>query len=224
MALKMLLIALAASLLAMNPANAALINVQNLCSETITACAQSEQDPVFSYVLSGGGGFQQLDVSNHWPSAAVWGFPGEGNSATCTQVRPEADLAEMNIQGGNVDDFYDISNVNAYNLPLAISLVFIAQGDKPGPLHCETVSCNIPNLGSFCQAPNSLTGSPGDGCRNVDGPTSNKPTSGTIPFKNACPDAFSYTTDFTNTGFTCATGSNYAVTFCPGNAVGAEIL
>lgn len=225
MALKMLLIALVASLvLAMNSANAALINIQNFCGETITACAQSKSDPVFPYVLSAGGGFQQLDVSDNWPSAAVWAFPGSsGSAATCTQARPEADLAEINIQPP-ADDFYDISNVNAYNLPLAISLDFIAQGDKPSPLHCETVSCTIPNLSSFCQSPNALTGPPGDACKNVDGPNSPTPTPSTEPFKNACPNAFSYTDDFKNTGFTCATGSNYGVTFCPSNAVGAKIL
>jgi hypothetical protein len=211
----MLLIAvLAASLLAMNSVNAATINIVNNCGGTITAVAQGGSNPANVYVLNGGGGSQLLDVGPTWSAGAIWGFPGSGDAATGVQARPQADLAEFTIGGSNGEDTYDISNVNAYNEAIGISLTSIVSGDSAGTQHCVPISCTIGDLSSFCQAPNTLTGDPGDGCYNHDG-TGAVATSGTEQFKNACPDAYSYSKDDQTSTFTCGTGSNYGVTFCP---------
>ncbi|KAG0566703.1 hypothetical protein KC19_7G082400 [Ceratodon purpureus] len=221
---KMLVLAVAASLIAMNSVDAATIDIVNNCGDVITACAQSGSDTADCYVLNGGGGTQQIDVGSNWPAGAIWGFPGNsGDPATGVQARAQADLAEFTIGGSGGQDFYDISNVNAYNEAIGISLPSIAPGDAPSTQHCVPITCTIADINAFCQAPNSLTGAPGEGCYNTDGPTATSPTTGTVAFKNACPDAYSYTVDDPSSTFTCGTGTNYAVTFCPTASVGAEI-
>ncbi len=94
---------------------------------------------------------------------------------------------------------------NAYNLGITIN--------SQGINSCPSPSCSISNITNFCQAPNTLTGPLGDGCYNTDGPNVTSPTSGTLAFANACPDAISYTTDTTGKVFACPTGSDYEIVF-----------
>jgi hypothetical protein len=90
----------------------------------------------------------------------------------------------------------------------------VSPGKKSG-LECGNPKCGSIDINSFCQSPNKITGGPGDGCYNVDGPTATSPTNGTEAFANACPDAFSYSTDIANHVYFCQTGSEYSVVFCP---------
>jgi len=108
----------------------------------------------------------------------------------------------------------DRSSQNAYNLGIQISLTSIAGGTTPSGLTCTSPSCTISNLNSFCQSPNTLTGAPGEGCYNTDGP-GDVPTSGTEAFASACPQAYSYSKDDANHVYGCPTTSNYKVTWCP---------
>lgn len=122
-------------------------------------------------------------------------------------------------RGSQIDGtLVDIPVQNAYNLPLMINPTFIADGGSPDGLHCGTPSCTISDLASFCQAPNTLTGAPGNGCYNTDG-TGDVATAGTMAFKNACPSSYSYSKDDVNTNpgvvYGCNLGSNYEVVFCP---------
>jgi hypothetical protein len=113
---------------------------------------------------------------------------------------------------------WDCRVQEAYNLPLMINPTFIADGGVQDGLHCGTPSCTIPDLNSFCQAPNYLTGGPGNGCKNADGP-GNTATDGTRAFKNACPSSYSFSQDDRNANpgvvYGCNLGSNYEVVFCP---------
>jgi len=188
------------------------INVRNQCPITITACDQAQGTGVSCFVL-GSGQSNLLNVGSAWPGGLIWGYPGTNRDPNFgNSIKPQADLAEFSI-GLSAQDFYDLSNVNAYNLPLEISPTQIAGGGQPNGHFCGSPSCTIPNLGGFCQSPNSLTGPPADGCINKDGPGT-VPTSGTIAFHNACPNAFSYSQDNQAT-YACSTGSNYEVVFCP---------
>ena len=51
-------------------------------------------------------------------------------------------------------------------------------------------------------------------CTNTDGPGL-VPTAGTMAFKNACPDAYSYSKDDGTSTFKCKTGTDYNFIFCP---------
>ncbi|CAM6047960.1 unnamed protein product [Sphagnum compactum] len=189
------------------------INIINQCSQTISACQSDSGGQITSYAL-GSGASQLIDVGTTWTGGVIWGYPGGSADATdCNNAKPQADLAEFNTNSGfNNLDFYDISVVNAYNLPLEIAPTspVTVSGTT-----CGSPSCRINNLNSFCQPPNTLTGAPGDGCYNVDGPNTGSPTPGTTPFANACPEAISYTSDTGGKVYGCATGTNYEVVFCP---------
>ncbi|KAH8963418.1 hypothetical protein BDL97_04G009400 [Sphagnum fallax] len=188
------------------------INIVNQCSQTISACQTDQNGQITSYAL-GSGASQLIDVGTSWPGGVIWGYPGGSADPTdCNTAKPQADLAEFTI-GANNQDSYDISNVNAYNLPLEIAPT--SPGTPPSGTTCGSPSCTINNLNSFCQPPNTPTGPPGDGCYNTDGPNATSPTPGTTLFDNACPEAISYSTDTTGKVYGCPTGTNYEVVFCP---------
>lgn len=191
------------------------INVRNQCSYVISACDQAGSGPVTCYALQNGQA-HLLDVGASWSGGLIWGFPSDNPDTNQGNLaKPQANLAEFTIT--SPQDSYDLSNVNAYNLPLAINPTSIADGSAPSGTHCGSPSCTINDLNSFCQAPNTLTGAPGNGCRNTDG-TGTVATSGTMAFKNACPTSYSYSQDDQNQPgvvFGCPNGSNYEVVFCP---------
>ncbi|ERN13381.1 thaumatin-like protein 1b [Amborella trichopoda] len=136
---------------------------------------------------------------------------------------PPATLAEFTIQSGGLD-FYDVSLVDGYNLPMLISI----QG---GSGNCSTTGCLV-DLNEVC--PSDLRvqgldgkesvacksaceafGSPQYCCSGAYGnPNTCKPTSYSQFFKNACPRAYSYAYDDATSTFTCS-GADYVITFCP---------
>jgi len=189
------------------------INVRSQCSSVLTACDQAQGTAVECYVLQNGGS-HLLDVGTVWTGGLIWGHPGDNPDTTVgNNAKPQANLAEFTI-GSNGQDSYDLSNVNAYNLPLQIDVTSFVNGDTPNGLFCGSPSCTIPDLTTFCQSPNTLTGDPGDGCYNTDG-TGTVPTPGTEAFATACPEAYSFSTDDANHVYSCDTGTNYEVVFCP---------
>lgn len=134
---------------------------------------------------------------------------------------PPASLAEFTLGGFGGKDFYDISLVDGFNLPVSIK-------PKSG---CKSTACaaNVntncpPELGvkansgaviackSACLAFNQprycCTGSFGS-------PATCPPTNYSLIFKNLCPQAYSYAYDDKSSTFTCATGGSYVVTICP---------
>jgi len=192
------------------------IDILNQCTEELTACRTDQVDTSTTcYVLSASGGTQSIDVGTTWTGGLFWAFPASSgtDSTTGVNAKPQANLAEFTINA-NGQDSYDLSNVNAYNLGLQISLTFIAGGTTPTGTTCTSPSCTISNLSAFCQSPNTLTGAPGEGCYNTDGP-GNVPTAGTEAFASACPEAYSYSKDDANHVYGCPTTSNYKVTWCP---------
>ncbi|KAJ7234655.1 thaumatin [Mycena rebaudengoi] len=144
---------------------------------------------------------------------------------------PPASLAEFNLGAGGTD-FYDVSLVDGYNLPVRID---------------NTAGCPIPkcavDLGPNCPAslkgPLDSTGFP-VGCKSaclvdaLNGRAANSPnccsgsfnTPQTCPssgvqfysyFKQNCPAAYAYAYDDLTSLFTCPSSANagYTISFCP---------
>jgi hypothetical protein len=196
--------------------HATTINIVNSCSENLNACKTDSTGALACFDnLSASGGSYSLDVGSTWTGGVIWAYPSSEGSGTTTgnNAKPQANLAEFTINSGG-EDYYDISNVNAYNLGMEITVTSIANGVTPSGTTCTNPICSISDLNSFCTSPNTLTGAPGDGCYNTDG-TGTVATSGTEQFASACPDAYSYSTDNANHVYGCPTTSNYQVTFCP---------
>lgn len=101
---------------------------------------------------------------------------------------------------------------NAYNEPAQINPTSLAGGDTRNGLECGTPTCTIPNLSTVCQDGNYYAG-PDNACINIDG-TGSTETASVDLFKNACPEAFAWSTE-TGVTYACNTGSNYDAIWCP---------
>ncbi|KAI6687645.1 hypothetical protein NL676_024473 [Syzygium grande] len=129
---------------------------------------------------------------------------------------PPATLAEFKLDGAGGMDFFDVSLVDGYNLPL---------------LNCTTTGCVV-DLNAACPSELKVTssdGSEGVACKSAceafqqpqyccsgayNTPQTCKPSSYSELFKSACPRAYSYAYDDGSSTFTC-TDADYVVTFCP---------
>lgn len=135
-----------------------------------------------------------------------------------------ATLAEFSIastQSSMKQDFYDVSLVDGYNIPIAI----VAVG---GSGTCGTAGCGS-NLNLNCPSDLQVLAQ-GDvvGCKSAcdafqsaqyccqaayANPSTCKPTNYSELFKAACPKAYSYAFDDPTSTFTC-TGADYSIIFC----------
>ncbi|CAL2272110.1 unnamed protein product [Prunus armeniaca] len=137
---------------------------------------------------------------------------------------PPATLAEFNIPAGGGQDFYDVSLVDGFNLPMSVT----PQG---GTGDCKTATCPA-NVNAVCSSELQKIGSDGSvvACLSAcvkfnqpqycctppqNTPETCPPTNYSQIFSQACPNAYSYAYDDNKGTFTCNGGPNYAITFCP---------
>lgn len=174
-----------------------------------TRCAQDPATGDFS-CLTGDCGSRQLECG------------GSG-------AAPPTTLAEFKLDGDSGLDFFDVSLVDGYNLPV---LVAPQGGGGGGRGNCTSVRCAV-DLDGACPSELRVTAG-GDGpgaaaCKSAcdafrqpqyccsgayNSPQACKPTSYSEVFKSACPQAYSYAYDDETSTFTCA-GADYVITFCP---------
>ncbi|WOL13169.1 thaumatin-like protein 1b [Canna indica] len=129
---------------------------------------------------------------------------------------PPATLVEFTLGGGGGADYYDVSLVDGYNLPVAVE----AAG-------CAATGCAA-DLNQLC--PEELRAWGGAACRSAcdafgraefccsgefASPSTCRPSAYSEVFKSACPQAYSYAFDDATSTFTCAGAQAYAITFCP---------
>lgn len=136
---------------------------------------------------------------------------------------PPATLAEFTLNGANGMDFFDVSLVDGYNLPLVIA----PQGGS-GP-NCTKTGCAV-DLNGLCPSELRITSDGGSvACKSAcdafqqpqyccsgayGSPDTCKPSSYSQIFKKACPTAYSYAYDDKTSTFTCS-HADYLITFCP---------
>jgi hypothetical protein len=141
---------------------------------------------------------------------------------------PPATLAEFTMDGSGGMDFYDVSLVDGYNLPMLVA----PQGAAAGG-NCEPTGCLV-DLNGACPAdlrvaPASASG--GVACRSAceafgsaqyccsgeyGNPNTCRPSAYSQFFKNACPRSYSYAYDDATSTFTCpGSDTAYTITFCP---------
>ncbi|CAH8355305.1 unnamed protein product [Eruca vesicaria subsp. sativa] len=130
-----------------------------------------------------------------------------------------ATLAEFSL---DTIDYYDVSVVNGYNLPISI----VPQEDKT----CNSTGCVV-DMNVTCPFELRVTASNTSliACMNAcqklklpeycctddyASPDKCKPSLYSQNFKSVCPRAYSYVYDDTSSTFSCAS-NNYAITFCP---------
>jgi hypothetical protein len=134
------------------------------------------------------------------PAIRYWGFtapdPGLGRHT----------LAEFTFNTTFNDfDWYNISHVDAQNLPMQIAAVAMPS--------CRTLTC-ADSLLAGCPAVGQYKDAAGDVIACVS-PMPNDPNSPVAQyFDKACPDAYSWSGDDANSVVACA-GEDYIVVFCP---------
>ncbi|KAJ6811462.1 thaumatin-like protein 1 [Iris pallida] len=133
---------------------------------------------------------------------------------------PPATLAEFTLASGSGLDFYDVSLVDGYNLPVAV---------EPRSAGCAPTGCAT-DLNQVCPAELRVGEGGGAACRSAceafgtpqyccsgayGSPGTCQPSAYSAAFKAACPKSYSYAYDDATSTFTCAGGGDYTITFCP---------
>lgn len=221
---------------------AATFTIHNNCPYTIWPATLTGVGPQLSstgFELATGA-LTSINVPNPW-SGRVWartwcssdsgwltcvtGDCGSG-SLDCkgSGGTPPVSLVELTLAAAGGTDFYDISLVHGFNIPVNVS----PQGGSAG---CTPTSCPAdvnrvcpPELAvkrpdgvvvgckSACLAFNT----PEYCCSGAYGsPQTCPPTNYSQLFKSQCPQAYSYAYDDKTSTFTCSGGANYLITFCP---------
>ncbi|XP_009607714.1 thaumatin-like protein 1 [Nicotiana tabacum] len=181
------------------------------------------------------GSSRSFQAPTGW-SGRFWGRTGcnfdDSGSGTCATAdcgsgqmecngggaTPPATLAEFTLGSGS-QDFYDVSLVDGYNLPM---MVEVSGGSGP----CASTGCNV-DLNQKC--PTELRVEDGGACRSAcdafrtpqyccegayASPATCSPSVYSQMFKSACPKSYSYAYDDATSTFTCS-NANYIITFCP---------
>jgi hypothetical protein len=145
---------------------------------------------------------------------------------------PPATLVELTLSAGGADpDFYDLSLVDGYNLPMAVAPLPGTFTRRPGVANdCGGPSC-ASDLAATCPAELRFTNAAArvvaclSACERFRTEeyccSGSHATPATCPsfsyariFKAACPAAYSYAYDDATSTFTCK-GEDYAIWFCP---------
>ena len=209
-------------------AYAARFDIKNNCNVTIWAAA-----------MPGGG--RQINPGGTWslevsPNSAITGgriwarteciFNGSGVGKCLTGdcgglfqcqdggsgAAPPHTLAEFSLdQFGNLD-FYDISLVDGFNVPMVFNSTspecssIDCTGDLNGNCPTELKApggcyhpCTVFKTKEYCCDPGAVC----------------KATNYSMFLKGGCPGAYSFSQDDKLSTFTCPSGSNYNVVFCP---------
>ncbi|GAA0150754.1 hypothetical protein LIER_37175 [Lithospermum erythrorhizon] len=181
------------------------------------------------------GGSISFQAPTGW-SGRFWGrtgckFDGSGHGSCSTGdcgsgtiecsgsgATPPATLAEFTLGSGS-QDFYDVSLVDGYNLPMMVD-------GTSGSGTCASTGCmedlneKCPNElkiegGGACRSACDAFGTPEYCCKGDFGsPATCTPSMYSQLFKSACPKSYSYAYDDASSTFTC-TGADYTITFCP---------
>ncbi|KAL8152883.1 LOW QUALITY PROTEIN: hypothetical protein V2J09_010643 [Rumex salicifolius] len=134
-------------------------------------------------------------------------------------------LVEFALNGFNNMDFYDVSLVDGFNLPVTIT---------PSNSACNASAGCPKDINSVCPWPMAIK-NPSDNssvvaCKsacfafNADSyccrgefntPQKCSQSDYAVVFKSQCPHAYTYAFDQQTNTYTCATGGDYFITFCP---------
>ncbi|KAI4386586.1 hypothetical protein MLD38_004507 [Melastoma candidum] len=229
-------------------ANAATFTITNGCGFPVwpglLSGAGTPQLPTTGFLLQPGES-SGVAVPSSW-SGRIWGRTscfqdpvtgkfscrtGDCGSSTLecsgSGAAPPTSLAEFTLNGADGLDFYDVSLVDGYNLPLMIEPRTLQGTIEGGSGTCLATGCAT-DLNVGCPAElkvaddvacKSACGAFGDEqhcCSGAYGsPDTCSPTAFSQYFKNGCPKAYSYAYDDKSSTFTCGGSPDYVVTFCP---------
>ncbi|CAL5187547.1 unnamed protein product [Lathyrus oleraceus] len=208
-------------------------NITNKCNYTVWAAAV----PGGGVKLNTGESWN-MNIANGTNNARIWGrtnctFDNSGvgkcqtgdcnNTLECkTFGTPPNTILEFALNMYNNLDFYDVSLVQGFNIPIKLT---------PSSSSCGMVNCTR-NITDECPAQLKVPG----GCNNpcttfgtseyccdlssaksvaTNASATCTPTNYSKFFKDRCPSAYSYPKDDATSTYTCMGGTTYDVVFCP---------
>ncbi|KAL6847762.1 hypothetical protein ACP4OV_021890 [Aristida adscensionis] len=221
-------------LLSVPAIGAATFSIINQCSFTVWPAAV----PVGGGVQLGPGESWAIDVPAGTSGGRVWprtgcSFNSAGNGScqtgdcggvlSCTgNGQPPTTLAEFSLAQFGGQDFFDISVINGFNVPMDFLPVPAngqgRQGCSRGPRCPANITAQCPReLKALGGCNNACTVFKQDEycCTGASSTRSCNPSNYSAFFKQMCPDVYSYPNDDPTSTFTCHSGSNYQVVFCP---------
>ncbi|KAI9316703.1 thaumatin [Dichotomocladium elegans] len=232
MTIRTVIIAIASAFLAAQTvyAGSKSIEVINKCKASLTIGVLTNGKPSSDQTFElDTGSSQTISKSDNW-GGRIWGqyhcSSGNKNSDICGTpgTKNPASLAEFFFHGNGGHDYYDISLVDGYNLPLTIKPK--GSASTKGKYHCGSPSCDVPDCpkentivdssGTVigCQSSCSATSSDEDCCKgSYDDPNVCKPDERSTAVKQSCPDAYSFAYDDQSSTYNCI-DDEYEVTFC----------
>uniref|UniRef100_A0A8R1HK59 Thaumatin-like protein n=1 Tax=Caenorhabditis japonica TaxID=281687 RepID=A0A8R1HK59_CAEJA len=179
---------------------------------------------------------RDIEVDHSWKSARIWARTGCDENFNCETGScidseqcngsggvPPASLAQFTLNGHGGKDFYSVSLVDGYNVPVLI--------DPKGGRRCKRAGRCIKNMNDECPEDLAVTGRDGDtvacksACLAYDTdeyccrgefrtPSKCRRSDIAQQFKDACPTASSYAFDGASSSFTCQNSATYVVQFC----------
>ncbi|KAG2228244.1 hypothetical protein INT45_011036 [Circinella minor] len=191
------------------------ITIKNSCSNNLKI-----------YKLNNDGGDQEsqdvsADTSHEFQVGSDWSgrFWGCKDGGDCVSYGSAVSLAEFLFKGYEGSDFYDISFVDGFNLPMSI---------EPENKSGNGFDCGTPTCSNLPSCPDELKGKDGacksacaafgteEYCCTGEYNSSDKCKASEYAdkFKSGCSDAYSYAYDDAKSTFGCQ-ADKYTVTFCP---------
>ncbi|KAI8977291.1 thaumatin [Mycotypha africana] len=212
------LASLGASTVFAAPSGGVTIKIQNKCGNKLQVNQMTNGGGSQSVSVAAGGS-TTFNVAPNW-GGRVWAREGCDGGADCDAGAP-ASLAEFLFKGANGEDYYDVSFVDGYNLPISIS---------PNGQSGNGYSCGSPTCASLPECPSELqhTGAGGSSCKSAcsafgtdeycctgaagRGVCTDNAYSSKV--KAVCPDVYTYANDDSSSMYACKS-DGYTVTFCP---------
>ncbi|XP_018823896.1 thaumatin-like protein 1b isoform X2 [Juglans regia] len=234
--------------------HSASFKIVNKCRRTIwpglLSGANTPQLPTTGFSLRSGKS-KTVSIPKYW-SGRIWGrtLCGEDSTgkfscmtADCGSgkvecagggAKPPATLAEFTLNGAGGLDFYDVSLVDGYNLPMLV----VPRGGTGGG--CSATGCLV-DLNGACPSALRVARENGRGtvaCRSAceafadprfccseaySTPDTCGPSIYSLFFKYACPRAYSYAYDDKTSTYTCAS-ADYMIIFCPSPYTSQKLL
>ncbi|ORX54946.1 Osmotin, thaumatin-like protein [Hesseltinella vesiculosa] len=211
------------------------IIVSNQCPFEIEYRKQTNGDIISEKHLLQADDSHQFQVEATW-AGRVWGqMACHGSSCELVDVDHPASLAEFTMTAANDQDYYDISFVDGYNLPMSVApgqaLMRPITAAMEPRRYCEPVICaTLPTCPpDLIHNHHAINGSSLITCQSAcsryqqneyccQGEFDSPDTCTSNPFaravKEACSDVYTYPYDDSTSMFACS-DSTYRVTFCP---------
>ncbi|CAL1352922.1 unnamed protein product [Linum trigynum] len=235
--------------------SAATFKLTNLCRQTIwpglLSGANTAQLPTTGFALRPGKS-RAISIPSGW-SGRIWGRTLCGTAdgkfscltADCgsgkvecggSGAKPPATLVEFTLNGADGLDFYDVSLVDGYNLPMLVFPQKVTRGgcgatgcliDLNGacPKELKVVARDKGRVGGVaCRSACEAFGDPRFCCADAySTPETCSPSVYSLFFKYACPRSYSYAYDDKTSTYTCA-NTDYTIVFCPRPYTSQEVL